>query len=107
MEAHFETWILEACILNILVSKDAYGYELAKSDMLKISDSAIYPVLRRLTDKGCLTVSSHIHEARLRKIYRITPEGRNRLIQLKAEWHVFQKNVNEILESSTPILSGL
>jgi PadR family transcriptional regulator PadR len=99
MAVNYEAWILEACILNVLVSRDAYGYELAKSDMFNISESTIYPILRRLTEKGYLMVSSRIEQARLRKIYSITPEGRNQLAQLKADWHGFQKNVNELLES--------
>jgi PadR family transcriptional regulator PadR len=101
MKAHFETEIFEACILATLASKDAYGYELAKSNDLRVSESAVYPVLRRLANRGYLTVSSQTHQTRLRKIYSITPQGRKRLALLKADWREFQKSVDEILGSET------
>lgn len=104
MAVHYEAWILEACILNILASRDAYGYELAKSDMLGISESSIYPILRRLTDKGYLMVSTQTKYARLRKIYSITPEGRNQLVKIKVDWYEFQKSVNEIFNQVSLIL---
>ena len=98
MTGRFQSWILEASVLATLATKDAYGYELTKVNALCASESTIYPVLRRLTDKGCLTiVSSQMHQARLRKMYRITPAGLDFLFELTDEWRVFRRNIDELL----------
>ena len=97
MTGRFQSWILEACILATLATKDAYGYELTKINALCASESTIYPVLRRLADKGCLTVSSQMHQARLRKMYSITPAGLDLLSALTGEWRAVRKNIDELL----------
>ena len=53
--------------------EDAYGYKLAEiTKILYISESALYPVLRRLEDQGLLETYTAEHSGRLRKYYRIT-----------------------------------
>jgi len=46
--------------------------------ILEISESTLYPVLRRLESASCLTVYSVEHNSRLRKYYAITEEGRKK-----------------------------
>jgi PadR family transcriptional regulator PadR len=90
-------WISEACILATLSHGDAYGYEMARPNALNISESALYTILRRLCDSGCLESYSMTHDARLRKFYRITPEGRNQLERLKKTWKAFRDTVDRYL----------
>ena len=99
MTTHNQAWILEACILATLSEKETYGYELAKLNLLGISQSTIYPVLRRLTEKGHLNVSKQVYQTRQRKIYSISPTGLNQLKQYKNDWFTFQNTVNEIVFS--------
>lgn len=47
--------LLDACVLAVLDSQDAYGYVLTQSvkQVMDISESTLYPVLRRLQRMGC------------------------------------------------------
>jgi PadR family transcriptional regulator PadR len=89
-----ESWILEMYILAMLNESDNYGYELAKSNSLGISESTFYPILRRLHDDGCLESYSQTHDARLRRFYHITTEGQERFGQLKETWRKFRNAID-------------
>ncbi len=69
--------LLDACVLSLLRRGDSYGYQIIRelSECISISESTLYPILRRLESGGALTVYSVEHNGRLRKFYRITPEG--------------------------------
>ena len=43
--------------------------------MLDLSESTLYPVLRRLQKDGCLTVHDEAFNGRNRRYYQITPAG--------------------------------
>ena len=51
-----------------------------------MSESTLYPILRRLESSRLLTVRSSEHNGRLRKYYRITDEGLQRLRVFEEEW---------------------
>ena len=68
--------------------EDSYGYQIIK-DMkpyVTISESTLYPILRRLEAGALLTVHSVEHNGRLRKYYHITDAGRARIEEFKEEW---------------------
>ena len=69
--------LLDVCVLSALRRGDSYGYQIIKdlSGCIGISESTLYPILRRLEAAGRLTVYTVEHNGRLRKFYRITPEG--------------------------------
>ena len=69
--------LLDACVLALLRRGDSYGYQIIKdlSEYIDISESTLYPILRRLENAGALTVYSVEHNGRLRKFYRITELG--------------------------------
>ena len=54
---------------------------------MTISESTLYPILRRLESADMLTVYSVEHNGRLRKYYRITDKGQHRLLDFKDEWN--------------------
>ena len=91
--------LLETCVLAIVARKDAYGYILTQQvkDRLGITESALYPVLRRLQAEGCLAVYDSTYQGRNRRYYAITPEGRTRLAQGREDWTRFQENVEYLL----------
>jgi len=98
MARFYESWILETCILAFLSSGDAYGYEIAKNSKIKMSESSVYPILRRLEDQKLLTVYSQQSNTRLRKFYHITDEGLKALEEGKITWAKFRDSINEILK---------
>ncbi|MBR2617429.1 MAG: PadR family transcriptional regulator, partial [Clostridia bacterium] len=51
-----------------------------------VSESTLYPILRRLEASNCLTVRSAEHNGRLRRYYSITQAGKNRLKEFREEW---------------------
>ena len=91
--------LLETCVLAIVARKDAYGYILTQQvkERLGISESALYPVLRRLQTEGCLAVYDSTYQGRNRRYYAITPEGRTRLVQGREDWTHFRENVEYLL----------
>ena len=76
------------CVLVALQAKDSYGYQIIKdvSPIVEISESTLYPILRRLETAECLTVYSVEHNGRLRKYYHITEKGRERIEAFSQEW---------------------
>lgn len=88
MDSQMKKGMMEACILAVLSRSDSYGYQLIKDmePIMRLSESTLYPVLRRLEAAGCLTVYSVEHNSRLRKYYAITDEGRKRIADFMNEW---------------------
>ena len=60
---------------------DSYGYRIIKdlSGSVALSESTLYPILRRLEQGGALSSYSVEHNGRLRKFYHLTPQGRRQL----------------------------
>ena len=88
MDSQFRRGILDACVLAVLERGESYGYQLVKdiSEFIEISESTLYPILKRLEQTNMLEVFTQEHNGRLRKYYRITPTGRNRITELLNEW---------------------
>ena len=93
MDAQLKRGVLEVCILSAMKDGETYGYELIKnvSPVLEISESTLYPILRRLEAGGLVSVRSAEHNGRLIKYYSITPRGENRITEFVSDW-------NEILK---------
>ena len=85
--------LLDVCVLSLLRRGDSYGYQIIKdlSGCIEISESTLYPILRRLESGGCLTVYTVEHSGRLRKFYRITPGGVGVIDQFLASWPEIQR----------------
>ena len=88
MDIQLKRGLLELCVLAAIKDKDSYGYQMIK-DMkpyVMMSESTLYPILRRLEEAELLTVRSEEHQGRLRKYYAITPSGRAKLAAFSEEW---------------------
>ena len=85
--------LLDICVLSVLRREDSYGYQIIKdlAGCIEISESTLYPILRRLETVGCLTVYSVEHSGRLRKFYRITRSGVEQIDQFLASWPEIQR----------------
>lgn len=88
MESQFRRGVLDACVLAVLESGESYGYRMVKdiSEFIPITESTLYPILKRLENGEMLTVSSQEHNGRLRKYYAITDKGRDHITELLKEW---------------------
>lgn len=88
MDIQLKRGILDVCVLAAIRGEDSYGYKIIK-DMkpyMEISESTLYPILRRLEAAGMLTVYSHEYNGRLRKYYHITEDGLKRIDDFRNEW---------------------
>lgn len=88
MDIQLKKGLLEACVLTAMLHENSYGYKIIKdiSKYIEISESTLYPILRRLEGSGALTVYSAEHNGRLRKYYAITPLGRKKITDFLNEW---------------------
>ena len=88
MDVQLKRGLLDICVLAAIKDEESYGYQIIK-DMkpyVDISESTLYPILRRLETAELLTVRSAEHNGRLRKYYRITRLGVLRIQDFKEEW---------------------
>ena len=88
MDIQMKRGLLDVCVLTALRSEESYGYHIIK-DMkpyVEISESTLYPILRRLESAELISVRTAEHNGRLRKYYRITPSGLERIEAFKEEW---------------------
>ncbi len=88
MEAQLKRGILDICVLSVLVRGDSYGYQIIKdmSPRVAITESTLYPILKRLEASGALTCYSVEHSGRLRRFYKITDIGRNKIREFIEQW---------------------
>ena len=88
MENQMKRGLLDVCVLAAIKNEDSYGYQIVKdmSPYVEISESTLYPILRRLENGAMLTVRTAEHTGRLRKYYHITDAGRERLKAFEEEW---------------------
>lgn len=91
--------LLDACVLSILEQGDTYGYALTQAlkETLELSESALYPVLRRLCALGALSTYDRPYQGRNRRYYSITPMGKTMLKSYRNEWESHKKRVNSLL----------
>ncbi|MCL2820485.1 MAG: PadR family transcriptional regulator [Oscillospiraceae bacterium] len=91
--------LLDACVLAILIKEDAYGYVLTQNvkEILNVSESTLYPVLRRLQKEDYLTTYDMPFDGRNRRYYQITDKGREKLNEYLSEWDEYKKKVDKIL----------
>ncbi len=88
MDIQIKRGLLDICVLAAIRSEESYGYAIIKAmqPFVEISESTLYPILRRLEAASLLTVRSAEHNGRLRKYYRITEAGLARLAEFRREW---------------------
>ena len=87
MDTQLKRGLLEGAVLAALRHGDSYGYQIVKdvSPHVEISESTLYPILRRLGAAGLLVAYAEEHQGRLRKYYHLTDKGRERVAELAVE----------------------
>ena len=88
MDIQLKRGLLDICVLAAIKNQDSYGYQIIKDmkPFVEISESTLYPILRRLEAAELLTVRSAEHNGRLRKYYHITEKGLERIKEFREEW---------------------
>lgn len=88
MDIQLKRGLLDVCVLAAIKNEDSYGYKIIKdmSPYIKLSESTLYTILKRLENAKMLTVRTVEHSSRLRKYYHITKEGLERIENFKEEW---------------------
>lgn len=88
MDIQMKRGLLDVCVLAAIQSEDSYGYQIIKDikPYVDVSESTLYPILRRLEEGRLLTVRSMEHNGRLRKYYHITDAGKARIEDFKEDW---------------------
>ena len=93
--------LLDAIVLSVVAKEEegTYGYKITQ-DVRKgidVSESTLYPVLRRLQKDECLETYDKQIDGRNRRYYRITGAGRDVLNFNKEKWNIYVKQVNQIV----------
>ncbi len=91
--------LLDAVVLSVVSQEGTYGYKITQDvrNVMDVSESTLYPVLRRLQKDGYLETYDMEFQGRNRRYYKITSNGMILLDKYRSEWILFRKNVNEIL----------
>ncbi len=92
--------VLDFCVLAILDQKDSYGYEITQTilETIEISESTMYPVLRRLKKYHHLETYDVPHQGRNRRYYKITESGRELLELYKDDWEIYKSKIDFIVK---------
>ncbi|CUX45528.1 PadR family transcriptional regulator [Clostridium sp. C105KSO13] len=94
--------LLDAIVLAVVSQKDegTYGYKITQDvrSAIDVSESTLYPVLRRLQKDECLEVYDRQFGGRNRRYYKVTDRGMAQLSLYKGEWKSYSKKIHDIFE---------
>ncbi len=93
MKEQVKKGVLEIFVLAILMRSDSYGYKIV-SDLIQyidISESTLYPILRRLEKADELETYNVLFQGRNRKYYKITKTGKKHIDEFLLEWEDIRK----------------
>lgn len=93
MDAQLKKGLLDVCVLSVLREGESYGYKIITdiAPYIAISESTLYPILKRLESTGAVTTQSREYNGRLRKYYRITGRGAERIREFIEDVREFER----------------
>ena len=91
--------LMDALVLSIVAQEPTYGYKITQEvrAVMAVSESTLYPVLRRLQKDGCLDTYDQEFAGRNRRYYRLTGAGRQRLTDYRREWRDYRRSIDRLL----------
>lgn len=91
--------LLDALVLAIVSKGDTYGYKITQDirNAIDISESTLYPVLRRLQKSSCLETYDKEYMGRNRRYYKVTSTGKKALEGYRVEWIKHKNKIDDIL----------
>lgn len=94
--------LLDAIVLSVVSheSEGTYGYKITQDvrSAINVSESTLYPVLRRLQKDECLEVYDRQYDGRNRRYYKVTEKGMAQLNLYQVEWKNYSRKIQEIFE---------
>ena len=82
-------------VLKLLSEKDMYGYEMI--DTLAKREIKFFEMLHGMEQSGYLECYNQEVNGKLRKYYRITPNGKKYLERMIEEWNAYRNALNDVL----------
>lgn len=94
--------LLDGMVLAILEHDDYYGYALTQrmQAAITISESTMYPVLRRLKKDGYLATYDQPYQGRNRRYYQITTAGKEHLTRVRKLWNDYKESLDRIFNAT-------
>lgn len=91
--------LLDALVLAIVAREDTYGYKITQDirAAVEVSESTLYPVLRRLQKEENLETYDKEFQGRNRRYYRVTDKGKAALALYREDWKLHRKKIEDIL----------
>lgn len=99
MDAQLKKGFLEMLVLASVKDEPSYGYKIIQdiSNVIELSESTLYPVLKRLEQQAFVKTYTEQHQSRLRKYYIISSLGRKELEKAPQDFEEIRKIYNYIL----------
>lgn len=93
------TELLDGCVLSLLTHEDYYGYAITQrvQEFTPVSESTLYPVLRRLKKENWVTTYDQPYQGRNRRYYKITDDGKKRLTAIRSDWLDYKTTIDQVL----------
>ncbi len=93
--------LLDAIVLAVVHQEEegTYGYKITQEvrQVLEVSESTLYPVLRRLQKSDFLEVYDKECGGRNRRYYKVTSQGAGQLSEYQNEWKEYSGKISNIL----------
>ena len=95
--------LLDAMVLALVQKEDTSGYKFTREiqAVISISESTLYPVLRRLQKEQFLVTYDRAYLGRNRRYYQITEAGRQALSQYRTDWNQYKQQIDSFLKEET------
>ncbi len=94
---------MDMLILHLLAERDMYGYEMVtelarrSSDVFQLKEGTLYPLLHRLEKEGSVSAYEEKKDGRVRRYYRLTRKGGEKLRERTEAWEKYAGAVNAVL----------
>lgn len=97
--------LLDAIVLAVVAKEEegTYGYKITQEvrRVIELSESTLYPVLRRLQKDNCLDTYDLEYAGRNRRYYKITEIGRAKLQWYELEWTQYAEKITGLFGGET------
>lgn len=93
MDVQLKKGLLEVCVLAAIREEESYGYKIVSdiAPYIEISESTLYPILRRLEASGAVSTRRCEVGGRLRKYFKITNTGLLRIQEFRETMAEFER----------------
>lgn len=102
MDSQLKKGLLDICVLACISHEESYGYKIIQdiSPYIEITESTLYPILKRLVASGAATTRTIESSGRLRKYYSITAKGRKQINEFVDEIHQLNRVYEYIIKAN-------